>query len=176
MITKEQQDWLDHLNDNDEVVVVPYDSTCEEKFLQIKKQVQKLLGDQQRVEHRGASSLKISGQDEIDIYIPVAKKNYNKIVTIITELYGKPRSNYTLKRARFVTTIGGKHIDVFVINEEDHGWKDSELFHNFLLSHPDILDEYSKLKESSQGKSTQAYYTDKIKFINKILSKANSSQ
>ncbi|MFA6428863.1 MAG: GrpB family protein [Candidatus Buchananbacteria bacterium] len=172
MITIEQQQWLDHLNDTDKVLVVPWDPTCENKFLKIKKQIQTLLGDQQAVKHRGASSLKISGQDEIDIYIPVLQERYNKVVDCISGLYGAPRSNYALKRARFVTEVEGKHIDVFVINEDDKGWEDSEIFYNFLLAHPETLENYQKLKEEAAGKSTRAYYTVKTEFINGIVSKA----
>jgi len=175
MITKEQQQWLDHLNDTDKVTIVPWDPTCENKFLQIKKRIQGLLGEQQEVEHRGASSLKISGQDEIDIYLPVSKEKYNQTVKQIINLFGNQKSNYPLTRARFVTSIAGKHIDVFVINKNDEGWKDSEIFHKYLLANPDVLDEYRQLKESSQGKSTRAYYTDKMEFINEVLSKAKNS-
>ena len=174
MITEEQQKWLDHLSDTDNVVVVPWDPTCEDKFLQIQKQIQGLLGAQQAVEHRGASSLKISGQDEIDIYIPVSREKYDQTVNQIINLFGNPRSNYPLSRARFATSIAGKHIDVFVINKDDDSWKDSEIFYNYLLSNPAVLDEYRQLKENSQGKSTRAYYTVKTEFINEVLSKTKS--
>ncbi|MFA6252043.1 MAG: GrpB family protein [Candidatus Paceibacterota bacterium] len=174
MITKEQQKWLNHLNDNDQVFVVPFDQTAENKYQIIKKQIQDLLGKEYQVEHRGASSLKISGQDEIDIYIPVSEENFNEIVIKITKLYGKPKSSYSLKRTRFTTFVQSKHIDVFVINKNDKGWKDSEIFHNFLLVHPDKLQEYRELKEKLTGRSTKIYYTAKTEFINKVLSLAKN--
>lgn len=174
MINEEQQKWLDHLSDTKKVVIVAWDPTCEEKFLQIKNQIQNLLGKQQIVEHRGASSLKISGQDEIDIYIPVSKEKYNETVNLITKVYENPKSNYSLKRARFVTEIDGKHVDVFVINKTDEGWKNSELFHNYLLSSPKALEEYRKLKEDLSGKSIKEYYKEKTEFINEILASIDS--
>lgn len=174
MITKEQGKWLDHLTDTDAVVVIPWDPTVAVKFLYVKEQIQNLLGVEQLVEHRGASSLKISGQDEIDVYVPVSEENFNKVVSDLNILYGQPRSNYPLKRARFVTSVDGKHIDVFVINREDDSWKDSELFYNYLLDHPATLDLYRKLKENASGKSTKAYYTEKVEFINETLIKSKS--
>lgn len=54
MITPSQQKWLDHLKDNEPVVIAPFDPTSEEKFLRVKKQVQNLLGAEQDVLHRGA--------------------------------------------------------------------------------------------------------------------------
>lgn len=172
MITKEQQEWLDHLNDDDKIIIVPWDSTAEDKFRDIKQNIQQLLGDYYRIEHRGASSLKISGQDEIDIYIPVSGERFDETVEKVAELYGNPRSNYHLKRARFTTLLQGKHIDIFVINEEDAGWVDSEIFHNYLLSNAEVLKEYCNLKERLQGKSTKIYYTAKTEFINEILFRA----
>lgn len=175
MITVEQQAWLDHLNDSDKVTVVPYDPACEEKFFLVKQQLQNILGLKQAVLHRGASSLEISGQDEIDVYVPVPEDKFEEVVVRVSELFGKPRSNYPRKRARFVTAAQGKHIDVFVINQDDDGWQDAEIFYQYLLAHPDTLDEYRVLKENSQGKSTKAYYTDKTIFINEILSRAKES-
>ncbi|MCX6740561.1 MAG: GrpB family protein [Candidatus Parcubacteria bacterium] len=176
MITTEQQQWLDHLSDTETVTIVPWDPTCENKFLQIKKQIQDLLGQLQAVEHRGASSLKISGQDEIDIYIPVLSEEFDRIVNHIANLFGNPRSNYPLKRARFVTSIDGKHIDIFVINQNDNGWIDSEKFNELLLANHSMLDEYRKLKENASGKNVRAYYKEKIEFINKVLSQTKSDK
>jgi GrpB-like predicted nucleotidyltransferase (UPF0157 family) len=176
MITEEQQKWLDHLSDTNKVTIVPWDPDCENKFAQAKQQIQTLLGDQQLVCHRGASSLKISGQDEIDIYIPIPEENYDQIVGELIGLYGNPRSNYPLKRARFVTSIDGKHIDVFVINQDDAGWKDSEIFNAYLLANSIVLKEYERLKESLAGKSTREYYTLKIEFINEILERVKNSR
>jgi len=169
MITEEQQKWLDHLNDANQVAIIPWDNSSEEKYQIVKKQIQNLLGQECRVEHRGSSSLKISGQDEIDVYVPVKEALFDKTVNQVIKLYGSPRSNYHLKRARFITSVQSKHIDVFVINEEDRGWKDSEIFHNFLLSHPDKLIEYRDLKEKLSGRSTKTYYTAKTEFINEII-------
>jgi GrpB-like predicted nucleotidyltransferase (UPF0157 family) len=171
MISPEQQQWINHLSDNESVSVVPWDPTCEEKFVQIKAQIQNLLGKDHHVEHRGASSLKISGQDEIDVYVPVGPESFDQTISSLICLYGQPRSNYPLKRARFVTSLGGKHVDVFVINREDAGWTDSELFNNYLLANPSSLDEYQSLKEKFSGRSVREYYREKTEFINEILQK-----
>ncbi len=169
MINKEQQKWLDHLSETKQISVVAWDPTCEKKFLQVKNQIQNILGKQQVVKHRGASSLKISGQDEIDIYAPVSKEKYEESVDLVVKIYGNPQSNYPFKRARFITEIDGKHIDIFIINKDDEGWINSELFHNYLLSTPKALEDYRILKEELSGKSVKEYYTRKTEFINEIL-------
>lgn len=170
MITSEQQQWLDHLSDTDTIAVVPWDPTAENKFLQIKEAVQAILGKEQVVLHRGATSLKISGQDEIDIYVPVSAGEFDETVRVISNLY-KLKSLYALKRARLVTSIDNKHIDVFVVNKDDNNWIDGEIFTNYLLNHANALEEYRKLKENASGKTVREYYTRKIEFINEILAK-----
>jgi len=171
MLTPEQEQWINHLSDTEKVSVIPFDPTCDGKFLKIKELIQSVLGFEQSVEHRGASSLGISGQDEIDVYVPVPVEKFDKVISLVTDLLGKPRSHYPLKRARFVKYVEKKHIDIFVINQEDVGWKDCNKFHSFLLSHPQALDSYRKLKEESAGRSVREYYRRKIEFINEVLSK-----
>ncbi len=168
MITESQRQWLEHLPNNDQIVIKPFDPESPKIFEEVKEEVVKALGEV-RVEHRGASALGISGQDEIDIYVPVAPNNFNSTVTKMSTAFGEPKSNYPLVRARFHLDSYGKNIDVFVINEKDSGWVDSEIFTNWLLTHADTLEEYRKLKESGEGLSTREYYTKKIEFINKII-------
>jgi GrpB-like predicted nucleotidyltransferase (UPF0157 family) len=169
MVTPEQQKWIDHLSDVKTIAVIPYDPTCEEKFLQVKAAVQNLFGQDQPVVHSGASALKISGQDEIDIYAPVPFAAFEASVERMKTLYGEPHSLYPGKRAHFLTAIGGKHIDVFVINQDDGGWKDSVKFHQHLLSHPADLERYRLLKENNAGLTVREYYKRKTEFINEIL-------
>jgi len=169
MITEEQQKWLDHLSDTDKVLIVPWDPTCEARFSTVKRNIQDTLGSQQQVEHRGSSSLKISGQDEIDIYIPVKRQKYDLTVNLIVGLFGEPRSNYPLRRTRFTTLLERKHIDIFVIDIDGEDWKNSEKFYNILLNNTSVLNEYQELKEKSSGKSIREYYRKKIEFINKLL-------
>jgi hypothetical protein len=106
--------------------------------------------------------LKISGQNEIDIYVPVFPKDYDSTVSQMTKFFGNPKSNYPCVRARFPISGYDKHIDVFVINRKDRGWIESEEFTSYLLKNPETLNEYKKLKEEGNGLSTKEYYTRKI--------------
>lgn len=171
MLTTEQQKWIDHLSDTDTVAVIPFDPTCEEKYIQAKNSVQNFFGKGQEVLHRGASALKISGQDEIDVYVPVPLSDFNQASEKMKTIFGDPKSFYPSKRARFVAEVAQKHVDVFVINREDANWLDSEKFHSHLLSHPTDLEAYRKLKEESAGQSVREYYRRKTEFINEILAK-----
>lgn len=173
MITPEQEKWLSHLNDSNSIEIFSFDTTTGEKFEKVKKQIQKALGDDIAVEHRGATGLGISGQDEIDIYIPALPENWDSFIFSLTKLFGEPRSHYVLERARFVTTVDEKHVDVFLINSEHSGWLNLLKFEKYLKENPEELKVYENLKESLAGLSTQAYYRKKIEYINDILSKAS---
>lgn len=171
MLTSEQEKWINHLSDDSKIKIVPFDPTSQEKFEKIKSIIQAKLGESIKVEHHGASRFGISGQDEIDIYVPVSERQFDEYLEPLTELFGKPRSHYPLERARFITTIEEKHIDVFLINETGGGWLECLMFEERLKSEPTILDKYRKLKENGNGLSVREYYRNKIEFINSVLGK-----
>jgi GrpB-like predicted nucleotidyltransferase (UPF0157 family) len=175
MLRPEQEKWINHLRDDDQIIIKPYDPSCQQKYEAVKHRVQATVGENLPVEHCGASALGISGQDEIDIFIPVPPDRFNDLVTPLTNLFGPPRSHYPLERARFVTEDGGKHIDIFLINETCSGWVDGRKFETYLKTHPDALEAYRKLKEEGNGLSTRQYYKRKIEFINNILEQASTS-
>jgi len=171
VITPKQEKWIEHLSNETKVRIVPFDSTAEEKFQIIKNKIQSSLGAGTLVIHRGATSLGISGQDEIDIYIPVSLQDFDKTVPFLENIFGAPRSLYPLERARFVTEVDGKHIDLFLINNTSEGWLDGITFEAYLRKHPETLKAYEQLKEGMNGFSTREFYRRKIEFINDVLSK-----
>ena len=121
------------------------------------------------MEHHGASSLGISGQDEIDVYIPVLASQFNDTVVHVQSLFGEPKSLGKDKRARYKTEMDGKRIDLFVVNEEHEEWKQHQRLKQYLISNPKVLDTYRELKGNSAGKSTREYYRAKLEFINMVL-------
>ncbi|TSC60318.1 MAG: Uncharacterized protein LiPW15_196 [Parcubacteria group bacterium LiPW_15] len=171
MLTEAQEKWVNHLSDEDKIKIVPFDPRSQEEFEQVKLLIQSKFGSSVKVEHRGASSLGISGQNEIDIYVPVPADSFEDFIAKLTQLFGEPRSHYSLERARFVVSGVGKRIDVHLMNEEHLGWLNCERFETYLRAHPEALEEYRLLKESGDGSSTREYYRRKIEFINEILEK-----
>ncbi len=173
MLSKKQQGWLNHLSSKKKIIILPFDTNAEKIFFKIKNKIQDNLGKGTRVEHRGASSLGISGQDEIDVYVPVSPTKFNSYIPKMIKVFGEPRSVYPLERIRFNEKINGKKIDLFLINEQHNDWINGCKFENYLKSHPKDLEKYKKLKEEMNGFTVKDYYTRKNGFINKILTKAN---
>ncbi len=169
MITPDQKKWIDHLSDIDTICVVPYDKEVERIFEDVRIKIEKLIGSEYSIEHHGASSLGISGQDEIDVYVPVASRYFDELVLKLTNFLGEPKSHYSYKRARFSFVENGKRIDIFPINQESDDWKRMLTFENFLRENTDVLEQYRILKESGNGLSIREYYRRKIEFINDVL-------
>ncbi|MDD2822746.1 MAG: GrpB family protein [Candidatus Daviesbacteria bacterium] len=174
MLTQDQKKWIAHLSNKDTITIVPFDPTAEQKYQKIKQKIQDILGKDIPVEHRGATSLGISGQNEIDIYIPISPAKFNSLIKPLSNIFGQPRSLYPLERVRFVTEEDGKHIDIFLINKKHNGWINGIKFENYLRVNSKKLDEYRKLKENGNGISVREYYKRKIEFINLIIKKIDS--
>lgn len=169
MLTPEQETWINHLRDDGHIEIKPYDPIVVGRFRQLKQTIQQEIGDDVDIRHCGATSLGISGQGELDVYLPVPPNQFDAMVNSVKRLFGEPGSLYPLKRARFVTFIQETRAEIFVINQEDEGWTQSVTFENHLRTHPEALDAYRKLKEEGNGLNTREYYRRKIEFINAIL-------
>ena len=170
MLTKEQEKWIDHISDIEKIKIIPYNPETAVVFNKIKKEIQKTLGKVE-VFHRGSTKLKISGQGEIDLYIPVNIKDFNNYLEKLIEYFGKAGTIYPLERVRFVKYVSSIKIEIFLINKKDDDWKNGLKFENYLRKHPDTLNEYENLKKSCDGFSFREYYRKKLNFINKILEK-----
>lgn len=170
MLTKDQEKWINHLSATDKIKITPYNPKTKEVFEKIKKEIQKVFGAVD-VFHRGATSLGISGQGEIDCYVPVAENDFNKYLEKMIKYFGPAGSIYSLDRARFVKYIDGIKIEMFIINKTGDGWLNGLRFEGYLMKHPEALEAYKKLKENSDGLSVQEYYRRKTEFLNDILAK-----
>lgn len=171
MITPEQEKWINHLSDTNSVEIFPFDPESSTKFEEVKNEIQKILGIDSIVLHRGASSLGISGQKEIDVYIPMAEQEMESAVARLEKVWGKPKSMYPAERTKFLRNIRSTTIEVMVTNKDHKNWATGEKFYEYLKANPDALDGYRKLKEDCVGLSGRKYYRRKIEFINDILDK-----
>ena len=167
MLTSEQENWISHLS-TEKVKIISYNPKVKLVFEKAKKEIKEILGEV-KVKHCGATSLGISGQGEIDLYIPVSKNFFNEYLEKLIKHFGKVGSVYPLRRARFVKYIEGIKIEMFLINKESDDWKNCVKFENYLKRHPKALEEYKKLKERSSELAVQEYYRKKLEFINKII-------
>jgi GrpB-like predicted nucleotidyltransferase (UPF0157 family) len=177
MLTEEQKRWVAHLSNEKLIKIIPYNQKTKEVFKKIKNEIKSFLGDAE-ILHCGSTALEILGQGEIDLYVPVLRKDFDYYLVKLVKNLGKPGSIYPLERVRFVKFIDGIKIEIFLINKENDGWKNSVKFESYLKENPDALEDYKNIKEECDGLTVQSYYRKKIEFINKILKchKKNQSE
>lgn len=171
MLTKQQKNWLNKLSNSNKVKIVPYDPRVKNIFKQQKAELQKILGDSAVVLHKGASAWGISGKGDVDIYIPIEVENFDSCYGKLKEVLSEPGSYYPLERVRWNRHINDIEVEIFLVNKEAEFYKDSELFWDYIETHPDVLEEYRIIKERAEDTSTREYYTEKVIFINKVMEK-----
>lgn len=167
MLTKSQQEWINTLS-NSKIVIAPYDSRAERLFEITKNRVHKVLGNEVVVEHCGASSFGISGQDEIDVSIQATQEVFDEYISKLEKEFGAVKSRYS-DRARFEFKEEGKKIDLKIIDINHDEYKNSVFFETYLREHPEYLEKYRILKENCNGVTVKEYYRQKIEFINDIM-------
>ncbi len=167
MLTKPQQEWINTLLES-KIVIVPYDTRAERLFEITKNRVHKVLGNEVVVEHCGASSFGISGQDEIDVSILATQDVFDDYISKLEKEFGAVKSRYP-DRARFEVREEGKKIDLKIVDINHEGYKNAVFFETYLREHPEYLEKYRILKELCNGVTVKEYYRQKIEFINGIL-------
>jgi GrpB-like predicted nucleotidyltransferase (UPF0157 family) len=167
MLTSAQIQWLNKLSNKKIVHIHPYDPKIKDTFEKQKEKLVKLLG-KVPIYHRGASSLEISGKNDIDIYIPVPEDQFDTLLDKLQTKY-EMGSMSIHNRARFNTILDRIDIEIFLVNELSKDWTDNILFWEFLKNNPAILKKYEKIKAEAEGKSLREYYTIKTEFINEVM-------
>ena len=158
------------------ITIVPWDPSSEEKIQVIKRKIQLALGTRFPVVHRGSTSLGISCQNEIDVYIPVAVEEFGEVLPLMEGLFGVPRNVLPLEKVRFATKVEGKNIDLFLINKEGEAWLSGIRFEEYVKQHPEVLEEYRQLKELMNGFDAKEFYKRKTEFIERTLNKITTKR
>lgn len=168
MLTKADIKWLSKLSASKKVKIIPYNPKIKEIFEKQKKELLNILGQDIEILHKGATGLSISGQGEIDLFIPLSLGRFEEIIEKLNKVYGSPKSINLNNRVRFNHKIEDTEIEIIVVNKNSEGWRRNVAFENYLKSNSEALEQYKKLKEDSNGLSIREYYTKKIEFINEV--------
>jgi len=157
------------LSGDDRIEIRPYDLHAPEIFAKIEKRIRSGFEENIKIELRGSTRLGISGQGELDIYIPVAPESFNRMLERLEKILGAPGSVYPERRARFVEDSEGMKAEIFLINEKSDDWTRCLKFENYLETHPEALTAYEKTKKDGNGLSTREYYRRKNEFMNEVF-------
>lgn len=168
MLTEQQIDWLNKLSDTDKVKIVPYNPKITQIFKKQQAELQSILGLDAVVLHQGASAWGISGKGDVDIFIPVGSNNFGIYFEKMKLTLGEPGSRDN-ERIRWNRQVEDIKVEIFLVNQDMDSYRDNITFWDYIETHPDVLEEYRKIKEEAEGTSTREYYTRKVNFINSIL-------
>lgn len=112
----------------------------------------------------GASALRISGQNDIDIYVLCSDENKENYTEKLKELFGEKAKE---KKWKFFQD--GFEVSVYINNPEDQKQKEQIEVFEIFKNNPQILKEYEELKLSMNGKTYKEYQIAKYEFYNKVL-------
>lgn len=167
----------------DLVRVVPYDSSWATEYKKEEKILKELIGDKiLDIQHVGSTSIiGLSAKPILDIAIGVKDNDVlDKVIPILTNAgYDVKNSigEYGEVLARKGTPENRTHyIHIEVLGSEF--WNNHILFRDYLLSHPQYIEEYKKLKKNlgDINKEDRKNYTkSKNEFIQKVIDLAKHS-
>jgi GrpB-like predicted nucleotidyltransferase (UPF0157 family) len=167
------------------VKLVKYQTTWETSFKQEKQAIQEKLGNEVlAIEHIGSTSIPgMTAKPIIDFMVAVNSINdYEKYIAPLKGLGYEFRRDYRNTHQEHVLFVKGAedcrtHYLKLTQMDSDF-WQEHILFRDYLINHPDLANEYQKLKEKlgKEYSSERAKYTEsKAEFIKNIIKLANKS-
>ncbi|EKE04810.1 MAG: hypothetical protein ACD_19C00432G0006 [uncultured bacterium] len=167
MLTKDEENYLAKISEDKIINIYPFDNQITKTVDEITGSIKKIYTDL-KITHMGASALKISGQNDIDIYAFSDPKDFDKYLSGLTELFGKPlHVHKTFIEWGFVKN--GFDTEFYLTSKDSETMKKQVDVFEKLSSNSKLLKEYEILKQSMNGKSFYEYQRKKYEFYHKIL-------
>lgn len=167
-----------------EVELKAYDYKWKEDFKKEKEELKNILGDLAiSIEHVGSTAVEgLSAKPIIDISVGV---NTLPEISVIKQIFSD-YSQYSVKEdsvegevlVRKGSEDNRTHF-IHIMEIESDRYKDTILFRDYLISHPDDLLKYEKLKTELAEKypnERKMYTSSKNGFINDIMKKAKEEK
>jgi len=169
MFTPDEIDYLNKIPKSKIVKIYPYNPISVIIAKEIIASVKNIYPDLD-VKHMGASALKISGQQDLDIYAFSTPADFRKYLPDLIKLFGKPLHKHeTFCEWKFQKD---KFYIEFYLTAKDSPTMQKQIkVFEILNNNPDLLKEYEDLKSSMNGKSFKEYQEKKYRFYHKILRK-----
>lgn len=168
MLSQDEADYLGKIPDGKRAGIFPFDPKGPDTAKEIINQIEDIYPNLE-VRHMGASALKISGQNDLDIYAFSAPEDFQKYLPGIIKVIGTPIHSH----GSFIEWSFRKNgFDVqFYLTQKDSPTMQKQIrIFEILKSSPDLLKEYEKLKESMNGRPFREYQEKKYEFYHKVLS------
>ena len=154
--------------------IIPYQSDWPKKFQVEKENLQKVFGDTAlEIEHIGSTSIEgLSSKPIIDIVVMVENhENANYFTESLSKIGYKFHSSSTERLFYTKADPIEYHLSIAYANRGGF-WPRQILFRDYLRAHPEVRDEYAKLKNDLLQKDptgSNGYIAGKTEFVQRIL-------
>ena len=166
MLTKIQNEYLNSLSkerSEESIFVHPYDPRTDIVAEKIIRQIKQLIPEAD-IKYIGGSALKISGQNDVDLYIICPSEVKEDYFSRLFVKFGDQKRNkwqwhddYDIK-----TTV-------YLSDPNDRKFTEQLDFFDVCKIKPEVAKEYEAVKESVSGKSYREYQIAKYEFYNRVL-------
>ncbi|MCR5848064.1 MAG: GrpB family protein [Lachnospiraceae bacterium] len=147
------------------VVVVPYDENWKQAFEDIKRELEVALGNLAlRIEHVGSTSVEgLSAKPIIDIDVVIRDSSMlGTVIEALEKIDYRHEGDQGIPGREVFKYDGKEHLmkhHLYVCAEDAAELKRHLAFRDYLRSHPDDVEEYSRVKE--EGAKLYTYDIDK---------------
>lgn len=160
------------------VVVLPYDESWKQDFIDIKTELSQALGEIAiSIEHVGSTSVEgLAAKPIIDIDVVVKKEKINDVVSALNSIGYIHEGNLGIPGREAFTYEGKEHLQqhhLYVCPEDSLELKRHLAFRDYLRAHPEAVNEYSKIKMEAAKlypDDIDKYMEHKASVIEKIYS------
>ena len=167
MLTWGEEDYLSKISEDKRVKIFPYDEEVGKIAEGITSKVHKVMPELE-VRHMGASSLKLSGQGDIDIYIFAKPEEFGKYKPLLVGIFGDFK-NEKYDSVAWKFEEGGHDVELYLTDPTSEPMQRQIKVTQKLKENKALRDEYEKLKAELDGKSFREYQRRKYEFYHKIL-------
>lgn len=166
MLTKDEKDFLSKQTDRI-VTVKSFNPACRSVANAVTKKIRSKFPDAD-IRHLGASSLGLSGQNDVDLYILSKPEDFGKYLPELIELFGKTVGRkYDSNSWKF--SEDGIEVELYLTDPNSKPMQRQIGVYETLKSSKELRGEYEKLKESFNGKSWKDMQRAKYEFYHRIL-------
>jgi len=154
-------------------------------FTAEKKKITKALGSTARIEHVGSTAIPdLGGKGILDIIVGVSKSKFAESKKKLEEAgyEFREKASYPERlffRIDYPYKNRKRRIHIHLVKFNGQNWKEMISLRNYLLKHPEVVEQYVKIKKEgvkkalSDGKKYRKY---KKEFVDSILKKAMLEQ
>jgi len=169
MLSWDEEDYLNKIPEDKVVKIFPYSKEIEGIVEEITNKISSVL-PKLKVKHMGASSLKMSGQGDVDIYIFSNQKDFDKYKPVLVRIFGNPKSE---KYDSIAWKFEDKNHEVELYLTDPTSIPMQRQMKVFEILRDDLIlrKEYEELKANMNGKTFKEYQRKKYEFYHKILDK-----